>query len=308
MKLKLFRYFILLFSLLVFSGISSQAYCAEISGADFLKIEPSARAMTMGSGYAALTNDVFSVYYNPAGLSEVATTQFGASHNEWMAGLSQEYFGLAGRRGKGSYGVGIKLLHRNQIERNEIGAYEGDFTNYEGTFSLGYGYPVGKEHSLGLNLKYVHRKIYDKAFRSYALDLGYQYRHLFPDRSLLALGSTVKNLGPKISFEDREYKLPRVYEFSAAYGMNFFYKRQATFNANWQYYEVANEQKLSLGVDFKIAARLHIRGAYFVKSPRNESFRLGLGFIQWKIGRIDYAFTNQEKLSNTHLISLMIPF
>ncbi len=66
---------------------------------EFLSLGVGARQMAMGSANTATTSDVFSTYWNPAGLTELKSDmQIGAMHNEYFAGLSKhDYLGAAFR-------------------------------------------------------------------------------------------------------------------------------------------------------------------------------------------------------------------
>jgi hypothetical protein len=57
---------------------------------EFLNIGVGARAHGMGGAMTALSNDITSTYWNPAGLTGIeAPLQIGLMHSEWFAGVSQ---------------------------------------------------------------------------------------------------------------------------------------------------------------------------------------------------------------------------
>ena len=72
---------ILLFLLLI--NFTNPAAALE-SGAQFLKIDTDARAVSMGAAYTALASGVESLAYNPAGLSAVKGVELGFSHTNWL--------------------------------------------------------------------------------------------------------------------------------------------------------------------------------------------------------------------------------
>jgi len=69
--------------IIILSLLSAPAYLR----ADFDDTGAGARAMAMGNSFTALSDDVFGMYYNPAGLGFVQTAQVGAD-------LGKLYFGL----------------------------------------------------------------------------------------------------------------------------------------------------------------------------------------------------------------------
>jgi len=64
---------------------------------EFLAVGVGARALGMGNAFTAVTNDVTSGYWNPAGLLGVkGDLQVGAMHSEYFAGIAKyDYIGLA---------------------------------------------------------------------------------------------------------------------------------------------------------------------------------------------------------------------
>jgi len=62
-------------------GVAPQAhaYSRGTAGAEFLKIANGVRAVAMGSSYAAVGDDVYSVYYNPAGIGNLEAPEAAGS-------------------------------------------------------------------------------------------------------------------------------------------------------------------------------------------------------------------------------------
>lgn len=78
--------------------LAAQAQAPKYSN-EFLSLGIGARQLAMGSVSAASTGDIFSTYWNPAGLASLQSDmQLGAMHNEYFAGLSKhDYLGAAFR-------------------------------------------------------------------------------------------------------------------------------------------------------------------------------------------------------------------
>ncbi len=62
--------------------LSAQGWCFTrgTAGAEFLKIANGVRAVGMGSSYAAIGEDVYSVYWNPAGIGVLTAPEFAGSY------------------------------------------------------------------------------------------------------------------------------------------------------------------------------------------------------------------------------------
>ena len=62
--------------------------------AQFLKIGVGARAMALGGSFTALANDVSTLYWNPAGITNLNGFSFAVSHTEWFADISHDFAGV----------------------------------------------------------------------------------------------------------------------------------------------------------------------------------------------------------------------
>ncbi|HQV76516.1 MAG TPA: hypothetical protein PLE78_13565, partial [Flavobacteriales bacterium] len=81
------------------SGIGSLSFAQDAPkySNEFLAVGVGARALGMGNAFTAVTNDVTSGYWNPAGLLGVkGDLQIGAMHSEYFAGIAKyDYIGVA---------------------------------------------------------------------------------------------------------------------------------------------------------------------------------------------------------------------
>src|ERR1700677_2086547 len=86
----------LVFCLFVLGGFCClNAQTVGTTTADFLKINQGAIPAAMGGAYTALGNDVYSVSYNPAGLSYIRASQLVLMHLDSLAGIEYEYMTFA---------------------------------------------------------------------------------------------------------------------------------------------------------------------------------------------------------------------
>ena len=75
---------ILIISMLMFVFLSSVSYAGEESGGyagSFLEWGAGARAIALGKTFTAIANDGTALYWNPAGLSQIATRELTAMHS-----------------------------------------------------------------------------------------------------------------------------------------------------------------------------------------------------------------------------------
>ena len=74
----------LIFALLLFSQV---AMAQGKAGSLFLAINPGARANAMGEAQIGIANDVYSTYYNPAGLSNLQGMEASFMHTSYLPNL-----------------------------------------------------------------------------------------------------------------------------------------------------------------------------------------------------------------------------
>ena len=78
---------------LLFSRAYSQGEIRVYTN-DFLNIGVGARGLGMGNAQVASTEDVYSGFYNPAGLAHIDNTfQLGVMHSEYFAGIANYDYG-----------------------------------------------------------------------------------------------------------------------------------------------------------------------------------------------------------------------
>ena len=160
---------ILLF--IVFSGhqLLSQTYSNE-----FLAIGVGARAHGMSGAVTATTNDLYSSYWNPAGLAQLdAPFQIGVMHAEWFGGVAKyDFLGFAkplnSTTKKRAIGLSIIRLGIDQIPYtlNLVGAdgsinYDNvsQFSAADYALQMTYAQELNHNLSIGGNMKIIRRVI-----------------------------------------------------------------------------------------------------------------------------------------------------
>ena len=89
--------------MLLWSGHGYAVTNVGTSGAQFLKIGPGARVDSLGGAFGAIADDVTAIYWNPAGLSQLAaTTPVSGTHTVWLADTRYNFlaFRHAGRKNR----------------------------------------------------------------------------------------------------------------------------------------------------------------------------------------------------------------
>lgn len=94
---------------IIAASISALAAGTAMAGApgttrfNFLKINPSARAAAMGNSFGGMCDDVYSAYWNPAGLVRMQPREVSFSRIQWLEGINYSWLAY-GVNGSGSEG------------------------------------------------------------------------------------------------------------------------------------------------------------------------------------------------------------
>ena len=176
------------------------------AGAQFLKIGPGARVDSLGGAFGALANDVTSIYWNPAGLSQLEKTSFSDTHTVWLADIRYNYLAFATPIEKvGTLGASITFLNVPDMEITTLAKPDGTglwFSAWDAAVSLAYARQLyqkesGTSLSFGINAKYIHQQIHRESANGVAVDVGTLYHTGW--RSL-RIGMAFSNFGPEMHF------------------------------------------------------------------------------------------------------------
>jgi len=163
---------------------------------EFLSIGSGARGIALGNAVTAITNDINSAFYNPAGLLDIKDNlQVSLMHSEWFAGIGKyDYIGVGGPMKQKSVESVKKRAMAGTFIRfgvdniaNTLNLYDEDGAiNYDNITSLSaadyallfsYAESFSKKLDLGANVKIIHRRIGRLANSwGFGLDLGAKYK------------------------------------------------------------------------------------------------------------------------------------
>ena len=184
--------FILLSPVLLFAGFPK----AGTTAAPFLKIGVGARAVALGGNFTAISNDVSTMYWNPAGITEIGQISLEATHTSWFAGISHDVFQLAIPFSDFS-AIGLELIYltSGDIEQTTIEDQEGNGIFYNVTdlaLGLAYAQKVTDRFSVAVKGKFIRQTIYNEEASTFAFDFGTKYQTEFNG---LRIGMNLANFG-----------------------------------------------------------------------------------------------------------------
>jgi hypothetical protein len=204
----------LLLSAVILSLLSGAAAAASVdpragtSGAQFLKLGSGARAGAMADSYSAIADDVWAVYYNPAGLNQLKGAQLGGAHTAYFQGVNYETFNFAVPYSKQdgfsrhAVGFGVYQLSVTDIERraNDTTDALGTFGASDGAYSLSYSYAVSRRFSAGGTGKYIVQSIDSYKASAYAMDAGLLFKPNPDAPRAIAVAAVIRNIGSRPKF------------------------------------------------------------------------------------------------------------
>ena len=175
---------------------------------DFLNVDMSARAASLGGSFVTNNDDVDVLFYNPAGMSFLEKNPVSFSFvkhlmdiNLFSLAYSTEFENI------GRFGSAIKYINYGSFdEADEFGNRTGEFSAGELAFILGYTNEFSENFYYGANAKVIYSSIADKYSSAVGLDLGINYE--IPKQQL-NLAAAILNLGTQLSsYIDTKEDLP----------------------------------------------------------------------------------------------------
>lgn len=289
--------------LMVMAGVGLvQAKDAGSASAQFLAIQPGARANGMGEVGVSLVNDVSASYWNPAGLAEIERMEIGLTHMLYIQSLGYDNVSYAVPMGKyGTLAVSGLALYSGKIDKtteDSAGNYVATnetFNTMESAISLGYGVKIMQNCAFGVNLKTISQRIGDVSASGFAGDVGAKYSI----SNTIKAGLAVQNLGPAIKGDS----LPTVVKAGCHTSI------RSLIVAVDGDYAMAGEMSYGIGTEYSIMKMLAIRAGYNTRADTNKltGLHCGLGFILAGM-TFDYAFIPYGDIGSSNVLSVGMKF
>lgn len=345
------RYKIPAVALCLLLAVSCVGYASEFSrvgstGAQFLKIGMGARYIGLGEASTAVVNDAYSMFWNPAGMAQMAETEFAFTNVNWIQDVQLNYVSFVKPMGfGGTFGLSMTILDVGDMEETTVWEPNGTGNTFNASsFALaaGYAHNLTDRFALGFKIKYVSERISEVNARGFAFDFGTQYetgiRNLRMGLNISNLGPEMKFSGPDLNFKYRRddsdnpndpvnsdnsnydpvnasyategYDLPLIFRLGVAYD---FMRAE---NSVWTVAAEAkhpndNVQQVSLGTEYSWNQTIALRAGYKFRYEE-EGLSLGGGVILNPTPGtglvIDYAWSDFGRLQSVHRFSFGIRF
>jgi hypothetical protein len=195
---------------------------AGTSGAEFLKLGADARGDAMGLAMTAAADDATSLYWNPAGLSQVEQAHLSATFSRMYEGVQYGFASFAAplkspitprRReyrpsGRGTVAAGLLYLNAGTLEeRDNTGRLTGgSIAPQDVAVMAGWGATVTEDFDVGASMKYIQSHIQATA-QTAAGDAGARWHAHVAEWPYIAAVSA-RNFGGTLRFHQQQDPLP----------------------------------------------------------------------------------------------------
>lgn len=184
------------------------------SGSEFLLFDTSARGIAMGGAYTAATNDASSLYWNPAGLSQIPRFSATFLHTQYIADVTYQAASVAKRVNDTSVmAFGVRYLDGGAITRTDInGLTKGQFHPRSYLAELGWGQSIYDlsdsevDVAMGVTIKYLHSDLL-KHSNAYGGDFGLHSRYYGTTRTY-DIAVAIQNMGVGARFDKTRDSMP----------------------------------------------------------------------------------------------------
>jgi hypothetical protein len=299
-------------SVVILAILFSPAIAEKYAG-EFLYLGVGGRPLALGGAYTAANGDVFSSYYNPAGLVDLTGYQAAFMHSETFGSLlNHDYFTVARKQYGGVASISLYRLGGGGILVTEeyLGKYrvvtEESHVDYAAYFA--YGRNQSSRLDWGATAKIIRRKIVDYTAWGVGIDAGIRYR---PMENLTAAAVMQDLTGTVLSYSnDNKETINPTLKLGLGYSRKLgdfkptalidadmrFEGRETTaqFNQSW----ISADMHLGLEIMYKgvVAARVG-------SDVGNLTTGIGVKFGRFTV---DLALFDHSDLDNSYRGSLII--
>ncbi len=307
----------------------------------FLKIGPGARALAMGGTYVGISDDIYAVYYNPAGIAiSKGNGQVAFNHTNWLADINYDFAAVSlNIESLGSLFFSITSLRVPEEKVRTFEFPEGNGQYWDAgsvSFGVGFARSLTDRFSIGFNAKYIQESIWSSSASGFALDVGTYYITPFND---LVIGASVSNFGTKMKLDGKDIQINFDPDGSISTGPNNIpaklemdqYDLPLTFRIGFsmdviktRYIRVKtafdathpndNVEYINAGIELAYDELFFIRGGYksIFLSNSEQSFTLGAG-LNYEVAnglniKVNYAYGDYGRLKNIQYFDIGIIF
>ncbi|MBI3550468.1 MAG: PorV/PorQ family protein [Elusimicrobia bacterium] len=283
-------------------------------GSEFLTIDAGARGIGMGGAYSAVTNDAFSMYWNPAGLAQIPRASTVYMRTQYLADISFDYIAHAQRIGETAVlGGAFRNMDAGSIPQTDInGNDSGSFHPRSFVYEAGYGQNITdltdfeRDVAMGVTGRFFSSDMGGRSATGFAGDIGIQ-AHYSSAYYPYNFAAVVQNIGQGQKFDRVRDTLPFRVRLGSSLLLNpkTLASLEAIFPAAGipigmigAEHAIVTETNLKFAIRGGLSSETLTSG---LDGIRGFNFGMGLAVTNFSF---DYAFVPMGILGNTHRLSI----
>ncbi len=302
--------------------LPSLAFCQSKvgqAGAQFLDMGVSARAVSMGQAFAAVSDDATAVLYNPAGLTQLGSREVLFTHIEYVADITYNFIALAyplysigGTLGIGVYALDAGDMKVTSYERPT--GYQDPFSGEWYTFgaqdhalSISYARSLTDHFSLGVTWKIIDELYEEYRATGWAADIGTTYDTGYRG---IKMSMVISNFGPEMRFINDEYPLPINFKFGGSANVIEGLNHRGTFAVEGSH-PSDNYEQYTAGFEYSYNETYSLRAGQNFGKDSAAGFAIGGGLnlaLSDYLLSINYGFHDYGVLKESHLFTVGFRF
>jgi hypothetical protein len=310
-------------SLLLLPGTAFSEVRYSPWAGEFLRMGAGAKALGMGNAYSAVEGDIFSSYYNPAGLVVMDGRQLAVSQRYMSMDRYMTHLAYGTRIGPDAdfafswIGAGTNDIQGRDLDGNRTGVLR-DSRN---SFTVSFAKSMGKMVSLGLNTKLSLWKLAGEDAKAVGFDCGVILRPV----NNLSASFVVRDINSRFTWKSERWsqtisgtdgqpmekvdKLPLYYTVGLAWRM---FDDKILLSAMTESVQ-DNPTGYDFGAAYKVMKAFTLRAGIYNYTPSGglDAGSITAGFSVQVTGSIglDYAYVNDTvENDRINLISLVLSY
>jgi hypothetical protein len=302
------------------------------AGFQFLKIGLSARAEAMAGAYSMVGDDADALFYNPAGLTRMASrSEVTAHYVPWIADITLTGFGAAYKSDYGAFAIDFASVNYGDIIGTQVAATEQGYSE-TGNVSVGsyfaglaYAKQLTSKFTVGGQLKYVSEHLGaslispvntpTETVENRASSVNVAFGTIYnTGLKSLQVGICIRNFSPESEYQRTGFQAPLTFDIGIALDLMDMYPGEHPNHSLVLALDAVHprdfSERLNLGTEYWFQNMFALRGGYRFNHDM-EGLTAGVG-VKHTIGqtgiRVDYCFSQNKYFSNVNRLSLGVSF
>ncbi len=297
------RRFVIL--VLIFTSIIL-AQSAGSAGLSFLKNGSGARNIALGDLGVVGNYNISSVYYNPAVIGKLESSQIIFNHQQSMQDVTSDYFSGNAELLGIPLALSVNTTSVSDIEvRTGPGIASSTFNAQYSFASLSTGFNFDENIFFGATVRLLYESLLSDDATGYGFDFGGIYTNFIDG---FDLGISIRNLGTMDELRNEATELPADLRIGVSHSRELqSIDSKLLLVGGIQKYTATDDTHIHAGAEILFRDFIALRGGY-ISGYESKGITAGFGVI-WSGLNFDYAYAPYDfGLGDAHTISLMYSF